>query len=47
LYSSRREYLDDIRAAAEALVTEGFALQEDIAEIVQYSSTIWDTVVGP
>lgn len=45
-YASRDEYLDRMRDAARALVDERFLLPADVSELLQYTGTIWDSVVA-
>lgn len=43
-YASRAEYLDKVKAAAGALVTQGFLLEGDVAPILQRAGAQWDLV---
>lgn len=43
-YSSRDTYLDQIRAAARALVAERYLLDQDVEPIVQASARRWDSI---
>jgi len=46
-YRIRDEYLQRIRAAAEALVKERFLLAGDVADVVQRATRHWEHVMGP
>ena len=41
-YESRDDYLARVRAAAEALVAEGYVLEEDVEGIVERAGEKWD-----
>jgi hypothetical protein len=41
-YRSRDEYLDRIRAAARALVTQRYLLEEDVETSVTFAARLWD-----
>ena len=41
-YQSIEDYLQRLREAGEALVEEGYLLEEDIERIAQRSAKIWD-----
>ena len=45
-YDDRQDYLDQVQRAAQVLVRERFLLPDDVPEVLQYSGSIWDTVVG-
>jgi hypothetical protein len=46
-YSSRQEYLDRVKQAAEDLVRQRFLRGEDVPAILLESEEIWNAVVGP
>jgi hypothetical protein len=46
-YSSRDDYLDRVRAAAQSLVSRRLLRPEDISAIIAESATYWDYLVGP
>jgi hypothetical protein len=41
-YASRDDYLAQVRAAANALVTERYLLDEDVDRIVETAAAKWD-----
>jgi hypothetical protein len=45
-YKNRDDYLQRIRAAADALVKERFILQQDVGDVVQRAARHWDHLVG-
>ena len=45
-YATRDDYIDKVRAAADALVRKGYVLVDDIERIVQRSTDNWDNIVG-
>jgi len=45
-YPTRDDYIDKVRAAADALVRKGYLLVDDIERIVQRSTDNWDNIVG-
>jgi hypothetical protein len=45
-YKNRDDYLQRIRAAADALVKERFILQEDVHDVVQRAGRHWDHLAG-
>jgi hypothetical protein len=45
-YPTRDDYIDRVRAAADALVRKGYLLVDDIERIVQRSTDNWDNIVG-
>jgi hypothetical protein len=46
-YGSRADYLDQVQAAAKALVDEGFLLAEDLDNLVEQASERYDWLVSP
>ncbi len=46
LYDSRADYLQQARAAAEALIREGFLLPDDRARVLQRAAAVWDWAHG-
>lgn len=42
LYDGRDHYLEQVRAAAEKLVEEGFLLSEDTTRVVWHAAMLWD-----
>jgi len=47
LYGTKEKYLARVRAAAAALVSEGFLLKRDVTLVEQRASDHWDWVMGP
>ena len=45
-YPTRDDYIDKVRAVADALVRKGYLLVDDIERIVQRSTDNWDNIVG-
>jgi hypothetical protein len=45
-YSSKQEYLGKIKAAAEALASEGYILAQDVPALEQRASRQWDTLAA-
>jgi hypothetical protein len=45
-YPTRDDYIDKVRAAADALVRKGYLLVDDVERIVQRSTDNWDNIVG-
>jgi len=45
-YPTRDDYIDKVRAAADALVRKGYLLVDDVERIVQRSTDNWDSIVG-
>jgi hypothetical protein len=45
-YAGRVQYLAKIEAAARSLVSGGYLLEGDVAEIVEHSAMEWDYLVG-
>src|SRR5262249_52500240 len=45
-YRTRDQYIDNVRAAAEALVRKGYLLIDDVERVVQRSTDNWDNIVG-
>jgi Alpha/beta hydrolase domain len=45
-YPTGDDYIDKVRAAADALVRKGYLLVDDIERIVQRSTDNWDNIVG-
>jgi len=41
-YPDKPAYLDRVRAAAAALVTQGYLLERDVPGIVDQAATLWD-----
>ena len=41
-YPTRDDYLEKVRAAADALVLRGYLLVDDVERIIQRSSDTWD-----
>ena len=46
-YSSKDDYLRQVREAAEALVAEGYLLEEDLATVIRQASDRYDTLRYP
>jgi hypothetical protein len=44
-YSSKRDYLEKITAAAQKLVNTGFLLDEDVAKLRDRAASEWDYVL--
>ncbi len=44
-YASREEYLDRVRECAERLVESGYALAEDVDELVAQGGAVYDAIV--
>jgi hypothetical protein len=44
-YSSKRDYLEKIAAAAQKLVNTGFLLDEDVAKLRDRAASEWDYVL--
>ena len=45
-YPTRDGYIEQVRAAADALVRKGYLLVDDVERIVQRSTDNWDNIVG-
>jgi hypothetical protein len=45
-YAGRKEYVEQVQRAAEALVHQRFMLEADVPAAVQHAGEIWDAVVG-
>ncbi len=45
-YKGRRDYLDHVKRAADALVAQRFLLSEDVAAVLLRAEEIWNAVVG-
>ena len=45
-YSSKEEYLDQVRAAAQTLVDQGYMLAEDLDEVMERASFRYDYFSG-
>jgi hypothetical protein len=46
-YSTRQEYLEKVKAAAQSLAREGYLLESDIANIVARAGSKWDYLLEP
>ena len=45
-YAGRKEYLQQVQRAAQALVQQRFMLEADVRAAVQHAGEIWDAVAG-